>query len=71
MAAAPFSAPFWCFHHHLTLVLVFSQIPAAASPLLPFTSEAELALAPSILWSQSTGQRRGSLHLWALGLPAV
>lgn len=71
MAAAPFSTPSWCFHQHLTLVFVFSRIPAAASPFAPLTSKAELTLAPSIPWSQSTVQRCGSLSLGALGLPAV
>lgn len=70
VAAASLSTPPGCFHQRLTPLLVFPQIPAADSPFSPFTSEAELALAPSVLWSWTTVQRHGSLSLWALGLPA-
>lgn len=64
-AAASLSTPPGCFHQYLTAVLVFPQIPAAASPFSPFTSEAELAPPSSGLGPQCKDMGAYPFGLWA------
>lgn len=59
MTASAFSILFLVFLKHLILAF-----PAAASPLLPSTSEAGLALAPSSLRAQCKATGAGLFGLW-------